>query len=58
MNTSQVIAQAKTILEEVAAGDGDPSQLLILAGELKQSSPEAAEILQRAFQTLKQEADR
>ena len=58
MNISQTIAQARQILEEVGAGQGDPTELLILAGELKQSSPEAAQILQTAFQTLKQEADR
>jgi uncharacterized protein YciU (UPF0263 family) len=57
MTPSETIAQARQILEEVAAGQGDPTELLVMAGELKHSSPEAAEILQTAFQALKRQAD-
>ena len=44
--------QARQILKEVASGDGDPSELLVMAGALSESSPEAAEILKEGFRAI------
>jgi hypothetical protein len=52
MTPSETIAQARQILEEVAAGQGDPTELLVMAGAVVDSSPEAAEILKQAFRAI------